>query len=67
MTTYEAKIKISDTVYTINWDASDKVSIPAELEAVITSPELIRILTAFRSLRLWMDSDAKQEIRITRT
>lgn len=67
MVTFQAKVKISDTIYTLDWDANDKLTIPSEFEAVVTSQELVRILTVFHSMRLWMDSDAKQEIRMTRT
>ena len=66
MVTFQAKVKIDGVVHVIDWDASNKVSIPSTLEAAVTSPELVRLMNALRSLRLWMDSSLKQEIRLER-
>ena len=66
MVTFQAKVKIDGVIHVIDWDASNKVSIPSTLEAVVTSLELVRLMNALRSLCLWMDSSLKQEIRLER-
>ena len=67
MVTFQAKVKINDVIYTIDWDATEKISIPEGLDDAITSPELISLMQIMRTLRLWMNELTKQEIRMMRT
>jgi len=66
MTTYEAIIKIDSVEYVISWDSSNKISIPADLEAVTTADELIRLLNALHAVRNWLDTAIKKKISMKR-
>lgn len=66
MPTYEAKIKLNETVHSVTWDIDDKISIPDELTAALTSEEMIQLIIALRALKFWMDNSSKKTITIER-
>jgi len=67
MARFEAKMKINDVDYLITCSENDKLFIPDELESVLTSDELVRLLNILKSLMVWMDSAAKKEVNVKRT
>lgn len=66
MVSFEAKIKIDGTEYSIFWDFEDKISIPLALTAVLTSEEMIQLVTALRALKFWMSDPSKKKIVMDR-
>jgi hypothetical protein len=63
---FEAKIKLDTTEYSILWDVEDKISIPSELTAALSSEEMIRLVVGLRTLKLWMDEPDKKKIVLLR-
>lgn len=66
MTTFEAKIKIDSVLYSVTWDVDDKITIPSELTTVLSSEEMIQLIIALRSIKLWMDVPVKKKIVMDR-
>jgi hypothetical protein len=63
---FEAKIKLGATEYSVFWDADGKISISADLTAVLSSEEMIRLVVGLRTLKLWMDAPDKKKITLLR-
>jgi hypothetical protein len=66
VTTFGAKIKIDSILYSVTWDVDDKITIPSELTAVLSSEEMIQLIIALRSIKLWMDVSVKKKIVMDR-
>lgn len=66
MVRFEAKMKINDVDYLVTCSENNKLCISDELESVLTSDELVRLLNILKTLIFWMGTAAKKEVNVKR-